>query len=194
MRTTVHDPVASSSSASKPSSREVSTRGFDLEALFEALDSERQARGLSWSGVRREINALFGDVPCPPIATSTITGLTAKREVIGNAALQMLVWLGRTPESFMAGGDTPANPEEVLPRLASDRILRFDTPAISRAIDETRVARGLSWQQVADEIGGVTAAQLKRFKNGAGIGMVTVGRVARWLDRPVASFTVASSG
>ena len=166
---------------------------IDLNALFTALDSERKARSLSWAALTREINALFEDVPCPPIATSTITTLKTKPEVIGNAALQMFVWLGRTPESFMPGHDDSRKPEEVLPRLGPDRILRFDSRAIFQAMDERRDERHLTWKQVAEEIGGVTAAQLTRFSKGAGIGIVTAGRVAQWLGRPVASFTVASS-
>jgi hypothetical protein len=171
----------------------LSISNFDLHALFTALDSERQARSLSWNGLTREINPLFRDVPCHPIATSTITGLKEKREVIGNAALQMLVWLDRTPESFMPAHEDSAKPAEVLPRLPPDRILRFDTPAIFSALDAVRVERGLSWRQVAEEIGGVSAAQLTRFAKGTGIGIVAVGRIAQWLGRPVASFTVASS-
>ena len=171
----------------------VSTSHFDLNALYAALDSERLARSLSWTQLTRDINALFREVPCHPIATSTITGLKGKREVIGNAALQMLVWLDRTPESFMPGHNNSANPAEVLPRLGPDRILRFDTPAIYRAIDAVRVERDLSWRQVAEEIGGVNAAQLTRFAKGAGIGIVTIGRIALWLGRPVASFTMATS-
>ena len=166
---------------------------IDLSALFAALDSERQARSLSWSGLTREINALFRDVPCPPIATSTITGLKEKRDVVGSAALQMLVWLDRTPESFMPGHDNSAKPAEVLQRLGSDRILRFDIPAIFRAMDAVRVERNVSWRHVAEEIGGVNAAQLTRYAKGAGIGIVTVGRIAQWLGRPVASFTGSSS-
>lgn len=170
----------------------VTDSDIDLNALFTALDSERQARSLSWSGLTREVNALFGDVPCPPIAASTITTLKTKPEVIGNAALQLLVWLGRTPESFIPGNHDAVKFEEVLPRLRPDRILRFDTGAIFRALDVARVERHLTWRQVAEEIGGVTAAQLTRFSKGAGIGIVAVGRIARWLGRPVASFTVAS--
>lgn len=172
----------------------LSNSNFDLNALYTALDSERRKRSLSWSGLTRDNNALFRDVPCHPIATSTITGLKEKREVVGNAALQMLVWLDRTPESFIPGHGNRANPTEMLPRLEPDRILRFDTPAIFRAIDAVRAERDLSWRHVAEEIGGVSAAQLTRFAKGAGIGMVAVGRIAHWLGRPVASFTVASSG
>ncbi len=111
----------------------------------------------------------------------------------GVLKLLLLVWLDRTPESFMPGRDNSANPAEVLSRLGPDRILRFDTPAIYRAIDAVRVERDLSWRQVAEEIGGVNAAQLRRFAKGAGIGFITVGRIAQWLGRPVVSFTVASS-
>ncbi|MGH2812231.1 MAG: hypothetical protein ACRDI1_05910 [Actinomycetota bacterium] len=170
----------------------MSISNFDVNALFTALDSERRARSLSWNGLTREINALFRDVPCHPIATSTITGLKGKREVIGNAALQMLVWLDRTPESFLPVHEDSANPEEVLPRLGPNRILRFDTRAIFRAIDAVRVERDLSWRQVAEEIGDVRAEQLTRLGKGAGIGVVAAGRIAQWIGRPVASFTVAS--
>lgn len=171
----------------------MSISNFDLNALFAALDSERQARLLGWSGLTREINALFRDVPCRPIATSTITGLKGKREVIGNAALQMLVWLDRTPESFIPGYVNSAKPAEALPRLRPNRILRFDTGAIFRAMDKVRVRRDLSWGEVAEEISGVSAAQLTRLGKGAGIGIVAAGRIAQWLGLPVASFTVESA-
>jgi len=165
---------------------------FDLRALFDALDSGRRARSLSWNALTREINDLFKDVPCHPIATSTITGLKVKREVVGNGALQMLIWLDRTPESFLPGKQIPAK-GHVLARLSPDRILRFDTRAVFRAMDDIRVERGLSWPQVAEEIRGMNSEQLKRFSKGSGIGIVGVGRIAQWLGRPIASFTVASS-
>ncbi|MBW3588672.1 MAG: hypothetical protein KY429_04570 [Actinobacteria bacterium] len=166
---------------------------LDLNALFTVLDSQRVARSLSWNALTREINALFRDVPCHPIATSTITSLESKREVIGNAALQMLVWLDRTPESFLPGHQNSSELDQVLPRLGPDRILRFDTLAIFQAIEAVRVERALTWREVAEEIGGVTAGQLTRLGKGAGIGIVAAGRIAQWLDRPVASFTVASA-
>lgn len=170
-----------------------SIRDFDVRALYAALDSERRSRSLSWSGLTREVNAQFREVPCHPIATSTITSLKDKREVSGNAALQMLAWLDRTPESFLPGGTTNrADPREALPRLGPDRILRFDTPAIHRRMDAVRVQRDLTWKQVAEEIGGMNAAQLTRFGKGSLIGIVGVGRIAQWLGRPVASFTVES--
>jgi len=105
----------------------------------------------------------------------------------------MLVWLDRTPESFIPRHDRSANPAEVLPRLGPDRILRFDTRAVFGAMDAVRADRGLSWLQVAKEVGGMNAEQLRRFAKGSGIGIVGAARIAQWLGRPVASFTVASS-
>lgn len=165
---------------------------FDLAALYAALDSERESRSLSWSGLTREVNALFRDVRCPPIATSTITTLNAKPEVIGNAALQLLVWLNRAPETFLPGYDGRIGKTHALPRLDPNRILRFDTPAIYRALDAARIERQLSWKQVAEQIGMANATQLTRFAKGGGIGMRAVTRIAQWLGRPVASFTAAS--
>lgn len=165
---------------------------IDLAQLFAALDSQRRARGLSWNGLTREVNDLFRDVPCHPIATSTITSLKDKREVIANAALQMLVWLDRSPESFMTGHNDSMKGTS-LPRLEPDRILRADTVAIFRAIDAVRRDRGLTWHQVAGEIGGVTGTQLTRLAKGAGIGLVALGRIAQWLKRPVATLTIAST-
>src|SRR5262245_43837407 len=77
---------------------------FSLAALYEALDDVRNARGISWAAVTREINARFCDVPGHrAIAASTISGLRDKDMVEGDGVLQMLVWLRRSPESFVPG-------------------------------------------------------------------------------------------
>ncbi len=167
-------------------------RNFDIDALYAALDAERQARSLSWSGLRREVNALFRDVPCPPIATATITGMKGRPAVIGNAVLQMLVWLDRTPESFIPGFELSSDLAQVLPRLPANRMLRFDPPAIFRALDALRVERGMTWRQVAEEIGEVSVPNLTGLAKGQGVAFPAVGRMAQWLGRPVASLTVAS--
>lgn len=45
---------------------------FDLRALFDALDSARGERSLNWTALTPEINDLFKDVPCHPIASFTV--------------------------------------------------------------------------------------------------------------------------
>ena len=73
----------------------------DLRALYEALDEQRRARDLTWAGVTAGVNRHRTQLR--PIAQSTITSLKEKRSVEGDGILQMLLWLGRTPESFVPG-------------------------------------------------------------------------------------------
>jgi len=79
----------------------VSHPDFNLRALYDALDAQRRSREMSWPAVTREINRFKTE--SHPIATSTITGLQSKAVAEGDGILQMLRWLGRTPESFVPG-------------------------------------------------------------------------------------------
>ena len=72
---------------------------FDIAALFEALDEQRRTRDMSWQHVAREINETYREVPCRPISASTLTGIPKRKGLEGNCVLQMLLWLGRTPET-----------------------------------------------------------------------------------------------
>ncbi len=63
---------------------------FDAQALYAALDAQRQSRGLSWQAAALEI----GISP----STLTRTRLGGRMEVDG--MLAMVRWLGRTVESF----------------------------------------------------------------------------------------------
>jgi len=60
-------------------------------------------------------------------------------------------------------------------------------------LDAQRTARGLTWPQVADEIGGVAPGGLTRLANGGRVGFPEVMRIFRWLGRPAASFTREAS-
>jgi hypothetical protein len=75
-------------------------KDFDLRALYDALDDRRRAQGISWSELAREVNR--HRTTLRPIALSTITGLRQKPQGEGDGILQMILWLGRTPESFVA--------------------------------------------------------------------------------------------
>ncbi len=72
---------------------------FDLRALFDALDAKRQERGLSWAELTREVNRFR--TQGHPIAASSITSLRDKAVAEGDGVLQMLIWLDRSPESFI---------------------------------------------------------------------------------------------
>ncbi len=158
---------------------------FDLRALYDALDERRLARGLSWADVAREVNRTRTTLR--PIASSTITGLRDKPKAEGDGVLQMLLWLGRSPESFVPGGeDTDACR---LPELAMGQILRWDTRALYDAMDERRRERGLTWAEVARELPGFTSGMLTSLSKGGRIGFPRVMRLVGWLGRPAVSFT-----
>jgi hypothetical protein len=168
------------------------TGDFDVPALYAALDAHRVARGLSWRQVADDIwaqsavlNARRHDHPISP---STITGMAARANTSCQHALFMLRWLGRSPESFVPGARVSAP----LPEAGADRRLRWDLKALYAALDSRRRELGLSWPQLAGELG-CTANQLTglrtaRFATGMRLAM----RVVAWLDRPAADFiTVA---
>jgi hypothetical protein len=112
-----------------------------------------------------------------------------KRRVLeGDGVLQMLRWLGRAPEDFVPG-HPPSAPGAAFPVVTRGRILRFDVPAIYAAIDARRMQRGITWKQVASEIGGLSAAGLTRMADGGRTAFPHVIRIARWLRRPVVSLT-----
>jgi hypothetical protein len=165
---------------------------FSLADLYEALNAERRARGITWRQVMQEINAV-GRFHIHPISPSTVTSLRTKAVGEGDGILQMLRWLKRTPESFVRGFDRAAPHTMKLPDLPSHQILRFDTKRLFAALDAQRLERGCSWAQVAQEIGAVTAANLTHLQKGGRAAFPHVMRIVRWLDRPAADFVRGSA-
>jgi len=163
--------------------------GFDVNALYGALDAERERRDITWSQLTRELNALFQDVTAArPIATSTVTGMRHKGGLNGNGVIQMLIWLERTPESFCTNWPVEGR---LIARTTADRIVRWDGPKIYGAVDAQRASGRLTWAEVARAIGGLmTPAHLKWFKTAYGIGIPNDMLVFRWLGQPAADFTV----
>jgi hypothetical protein len=165
---------------------------FNLAALYEALDTQRQVRGLTWQQALHEINVRSDRWPSGrPIARSTVAGLRTNAVAEGDGVLQMLRWLNRTPESFVPGCE--ALDDHHLPDVPLDQILRFDTKTLHAALNAQRLARGLTWQQVASEIGGLSATSLTYLKKGGRTAFPFVTRLAEWLGKPVAHFTHASN-
>jgi hypothetical protein len=162
---------------------------FDLQALYAALDEQRRSRGMSWAAVMREVNRF--NTEGHPIATSTITGLRSKKVVEGDGILQLLLWLGRTPESFVRGMEW--DPESArLPVVGEEQVLRWDTQALYSALNAQRQARGMSWKGVAQAVGGFTPGMLTNLAKGGRTSFPGVMRIVRWLGQPAATFTRAS--
>ena len=161
---------------------------FDLAALYNALDAQRAARGMTWQQALHEINAVPWRVSVHPVARSTVTGLRTKAVAEGDGVLQMLRWLNRTPESFVPGCEADSSTAR-LPNVPPGQVLRFDTRKLHEALDAQRIDRRMTWQQVAHEIGGISAASLTHLKKGGRTGFPFVMRICRWLGRSASSFT-----
>ena len=66
-------------------------------------------------------------------------------------------------------------------------MVRFDAKALYEVLNERRSERGLTWQQVAAEIG-VSAATLTRTRSGGRMEVDGMLAMVRWLGVPVETF------
>jgi hypothetical protein len=161
---------------------------FSLRALYDALDARRAERGLTWAAVGREVNRHRTFMR--PIAVSTISGLRTKTVGEGDGILQMLLWLERTPESFVPGIPDADDERFQLPALVRGQILRWDARRLFTELNVRRAERSLTWTDVAREIGlGYTPGMLTRMAKGGRLGFPHVMRLVGWLDRPAVDFT-----
>ena len=161
---------------------------FDMNALHATLDAERRARNLRWVELTAEINKPFEGTSSLPISLTTIKNIQTKRSVTSAVVLQILRWLGRTPESFLSGRDLAPTAREMLPSAGPSRILRFDTRAMHAALNEERINREMTWKQIAQELPGFTESMLTSLATRPLIGFPRVMKITQWLCRPAASF------
>jgi hypothetical protein len=140
---------------------------------------------MSWAQVAREVGG---------VSAGTIKGLGSRGTVEGDGVLQVLRWLGRSPESFLSGelGVTEADAE--LPPSSQGGVLRFDAREIFKALDAERTERDLTWRQVASEAGLANADRLTRLRRGGRVSFPDVMRVFAWLGKPAARFARVVGG
>src|SRR5262245_52619405 len=169
----------------------MSTGDFSLRALHAAIDAQRQARRLSWQAAMTEINRARNRPSLRPISASTVAGMRAKAVAEGDGVLQMLLWLNRTPESFVPDHALADADAARLPDVPSHQILRFDTRKLHAAIAAKRVAGHATWTDVASQIG-VGVSSLTHLANGGRTAFPHVMRMTAWLGRPAAEFTRGS--
>jgi hypothetical protein len=163
---------------------------FDMAALHEALDERRRVSGLTWVGATREVNRPDARPVLHPVSVSSVRGTGSGRGIEGNVVLQMLQWLERTPESFVPNHPAPTTPQTLMPRASPDQRLRWDVPTLYAALSDRRQQRGMTWNQVAAEVGGCTPAMLTGLARARHLSIVHAMRLVGWLDRPAADFVV----
>ena len=71
-------------------------------------------------------------------------------------------------------------------------MLRFDAAALFEAVDRQRNSRGMTWDEVAAEIG-VGTATIKRTRTGGRMEVDGMLAMVRWLGVPVETFVRESS-
>jgi hypothetical protein len=167
---------------------------FDPQSLFDALDRQRQERGLSWTGVARELWSMSAELNAlrpsdHPLAPVTITNVARNGDTSCQHALFFLRWLGRTPESFMPDAECADVP---LPEAGPDRRLRWHLGHLYAALDAQRRADGLTWKALAGELhcttNQLTGLRTARYATSMRLAM----RICRWLRRPAADFVDAA--
>jgi hypothetical protein len=114
-----------------------------------------------------------------------------------DGVLAMVRWLDCPLEKFIAGAEAtarehfqipPGSPQiapQTAPQIAQ---YRFSCRALYAALDRQRQARGISWTQLARELGGIPPGMLTRLKNGGRIGTNVMIPAVAWLRRTVESF------
>ncbi len=70
-------------------------RRFDSKALYQAIDTQRNTRGMTWTEVSKEIG----------VSTSTITGTKKGGRMEVDGMLAMVHWLGVPVETFVRERD-----------------------------------------------------------------------------------------
>jgi hypothetical protein len=101
--------------------------------------------------------------------------------------LAMVRWLGLAFGDFAVGS---TGMHHVTTPVGSMR--RFDTQAFFKAIEEKRVANGLTWKQVAAEIRGFTPGMLTRLATRGRMSADQVVSLSDWLGRAPEEFTYAA--
>jgi hypothetical protein len=164
---------------------------FSLDALFAALDAQRLALGLTWAAATLEINRESERRGLRRVSASTVKATRTQMTAEADGILQMLLWLQRTPESFVTGRVPSDERRAHLPEVPPHRILRFDTKKLHAALDTQRMERQLTWSQLARELG-VGATALTHLAKGGRTAFPQVMRMVQWLGRCAAEFTRAA--
>ena len=156
---------------------------FDYQALHRALNERRKGLGLSWNQLATQLR----------IAPQTLHRTEKGGPMEADGIRTMVSWLGLAPEFFVrarTGGRVP-KAMRCLP-TAGPGLRRFDKKALVAAIEAKRDSLGLSWNQVAAQMGGVSLRMLKDLARGGRSSMDFAVTAAGWLGQSIETFTYES--
>jgi len=174
----------------------VALQSFDIGSLYSALDDKRNSLGLSWKTVANQLWELSSGLNDRrrdhPISPSTLTNMAKNPRISCQHALFMLRWLGRTPESFLAGA-TADDGRFALPVAGPDRRLRWALKLLYASMDDKRRQDGLTWTALAAILGcspnQLTGLRVAKFATDMDLAM----RIVQWIGRPAADFVYAAT-
>lgn len=95
---------------------------FDAEAFYAALDSQRQARRLTWKKVADEAG----------VSASTLTRMAQGRRPDVDSMAALLAWSGLKTDWFIKSDETPQREAEPLTQITT--YLRADPNLTSEAV------------------------------------------------------------
>ena len=168
-------------------------RHFNLQGFHHHLDEERRKRGLSWAELAEEINRPFINTPSIPIHPATLRDMPRKKSVTSAVVLQVLRWLGQSPEAFLVPPFPGPLEGTALPRTEINQVLRLDTRALHAELNAERQRRGMTWLQIAKELPGFQSGMLTNLASGPLIGFPRAMLLTQWLNVPLARFVRARS-
>lgn len=167
---------------------------FDFPAFFAAFDIERRDRGLDWYAFADELwqqsSGLNAQRMDHPLCGGAVSRLGARGATSCQYALFMLRWLGRAPEEFLTGPVVDVG-EIQLPESGPNSRLRWDLNQLYTLLNDQRQERGLSWSELAREIG-CTPSRLTNLRTAHMADMDFTMRVTQWVGKPAAQFIHAA--
>jgi hypothetical protein len=167
---------------------------FDFAAFFGAFDAERRNRRLGWYEFAAELWQQSSELNAQrmdhPLCGGAVSRLGARGATSCQYALFMLRWLGRAPEEFLTGPAIDVGNLQ-LPEPGPDSRLRWNLNQLHTALNEQRHQRGLTWSELAQELG-CTPSRLTNLRTARTADMGLTMRVTQWLGRPAAEFIHAA--
>ena len=109
---------------------------FQGEAFFAALDTERQARGVTWKKVAEQAS----------VQASTLTRMSQGRQPDVNTLSALCRWSGLAAENFVGGAQAPAPRASSLTEITT--ILRADPNLSQDGVEALEVIIKTAYRQM----------------------------------------------